>query len=120
MSTLYYNDLGTMDYLEALALEERFVELKKIGPCPDILLFVEHPHVYTIGRGGNESNVVAPQEVPVHRTSRGGDVTYHGPGQLVAYPIIDLRSKLRKDVHRYLSNLESAAIRTLQDFSLDG
>ncbi len=61
-----------------------------------------------------------PQEVPVIRTSRGGDVTYHGPGQLVVYPIIDLRSKLRKDVHRYVRNLELSAIRTLEDFGLAG
>jgi lipoate-protein ligase B len=59
-------------------------------------------------------------EVPVHRTSRGGDVTYHGPGQLVVYPLVDLRSKLRKDVHRYLRNLETTAIRTLRDFGLEG
>jgi lipoyl(octanoyl) transferase len=82
------------------------------------LLFVEHPHVYTLGRGGKESNVLAPQNIPVLRTSRGGDVTYHGPGQMVVYPIIDLRSKLRKDVHRYVRNLELAAIRTLEDFGL--
>jgi lipoyl(octanoyl) transferase len=81
---------------------------------------VEHSHVYTLGRGGKESNVLRPKEVPVYRTSRGGDVTYHGPGQLVAYPIVDLRSKLRKDVHRYMRNLEMTAIRTLEDFDLKG
>jgi lipoate-protein ligase B len=64
--------------------------------------------------------VLAPGEIPVIRTSRGGDVTYHGPGQLVVYPIIDLRSKLRKDVHRYVRSLELAAIQTLQDFALSG
>ena len=64
--------------------------------------------------------MLAPAEVPVICTSRGGDVTYHGPGQLVAYPIIDLRSKLRKDVHRYVRNLELSAIRTLKDFGLTG
>ena len=108
-----------MDYLAALALQERLVASKLREPSPDILLFVEHPHVYTLGRGGQESNVLAPKDVPVHRTSRGGDVTYHGPGQLVAYPIVDLRSKLRKDVHRYLRNLEMTAIRTLADFALE-
>ncbi|HEX9663415.1 MAG TPA: lipoyl(octanoyl) transferase LipB, partial [Candidatus Binatia bacterium] len=82
------------------------------------LLFVEHPHVYTLGRGGKAANVLAPKDVPVYRTSRGGDVTYHGPGQLVVYPIIDLRSKLRKDVHRYVRNLEQSAILTLADFGI--
>jgi lipoyl(octanoyl) transferase len=120
MAELLYKDLGRMEYLAALALQERLVELKQCESSPDILLFVEHPHVYTLGRGGNESNVLAPEEVPVYRTSRGGDVTYHGPGQLVVYPIIDLRSKLRKDVHRYLRNLEMTAIRTLEDFGLKG
>ena len=109
-----------MDYLAALGLQEQLVALKQRETSPDILLFVEHPHVYTLGRGGNESNVLAPKEVPVYRTSRGGDVTYHGPGQLVVYPIIDLRSKLRRDVHRYLRNLEMTAVRTLKDFGLEG
>jgi lipoyl(octanoyl) transferase len=109
-----------MDYCAALTIQERLVELKQRETSPDILLFVEHPHVYTLGRGGKESNVLAPDDVPVYRTSRGGDVTYHGPGQLVVYPIIDLRSKLRKDVHRYLRNLEMTAIRTLKDFGLEG
>jgi lipoate-protein ligase B len=115
---LYYKDLGRMDYIAALQLQERLVARKQREVSFDILLFVEHPHVYTLGRGGKESNVLAPQDVPVVRTSRGGDVTYHGPGQLVVYPIIDLRSKLRKDVHRYLRNLEISAIATLKDYSL--
>ena len=120
MAGLVYKDLGRLDYLAALALQERLVELKQREDSPDILLFVEHSHVYTLGRGGHVSNVLAPEDVPVYRTSRGGDVTYHGPGQLVAYPIVDLRSKLRKDVHRSLRNLEMSAIRTLEDFSLTG
>ncbi|MBI2352290.1 MAG: octanoyltransferase, partial [Deltaproteobacteria bacterium] len=98
MAELVYKDLGRLDYLAALALQQRLVEFKQRDASPDILLFVEHPHVYTLGRGGNASNVLAPEDVPVYRTSRGGDVTYHGPGQLVVYPIVDLRSKLRKDV----------------------
>ena len=117
---LLHRNLGRMEYLAALELQERLVESKQREASADILLFVEHPHVYTLGRGGKESNVLAPEEVPVIRTSRGGDVTYHGPGQLVAYPIIDLRSKLRKDVHRYVRNLELSAIRTLEDFGLAG
>jgi len=108
-----------MDYLAAVGLQEELLAIKQKAPSPDILLFVEHPHVYTLGRAGKEANVIAPREVPVYRTSRGGDVTYHGPGQLVAYPLIDLRSKQRRDVHRYLRNLEMTAIRTLSDFGLE-
>lgn len=117
---LLHRNLGRMEYLAALELQERLVESKRRGVSADILLFVEHSHVYTLGRGGKGSNVLAPKEVPVIRTSRGGDVTYHGPGQLVVYPIIDLRSKLRKDVHRYVRNLELSAIHTLKDFGLAG
>jgi len=117
---LFFKDLGCMDYLAALAVQEQLVRRKQVETFADILLFVEHPHVFTIGRGGDDANVLVPQEVPVYRTGRGGDVTYHGPGQLVVYPIVDLRSKLRKDVHRYVRNLEMTAIRTLKDFNLNG
>jgi lipoate-protein ligase B len=120
MAELFYKDLGRRDYLEALTLQERILERKQQEKSADVLLFVEHPHVYTLGRSGQDVNVLAAQEVPVIRTSRGGDVTYHGPGQMVVYPIIDLRSKLRKEVHRYLGNLEMGVIRTLNDFGLDG
>lgn len=115
---LYYKDLRRMSFLAALEVQERLLLRKQRESSADILLFVEHPHVYTLGRGGHAANLLAPQEIPVHRTSRGGDVTYHGPGQLVVYPIIDLRSKLRKDVHRYVRNLEQSAILTLADFGI--
>lgn len=118
MSTLWFKTFANLDYLAAVRLQERMVALKQQELLGDILLFVEHPHVYTLGRGGKEANVLAPREVPVQRTSRGGDVTYHGPGQLVVYPIIDLRSKLRKDVHRYVRNLEQSAMQTLADFGI--
>lgn len=118
MATLLVNNLGTMEFPAALEVQERLVALKQRELAEDILLFVEHPHVYTLGRGGDELNVLAAQDVPVHRTSRGGDVTYHGPGQLVVYPIVDLRSKLRKDVHRYVRNLEQTAMQTLADFGI--
>src|SRR5215207_6897074 len=114
MAQLFYQDVGVLDFAAALSRQERLLLLKQRECTADILLLVEHPHVYTLGRGGNESNVLAPKDVPVHRTSRGGDVTYHGPGQLVAYPIVDLRSKLRRDVHRYVKNLENTAIETLR------
>ena len=117
---LRYRNLGRMHYRAALEVQERLVESKQRESAADILLFVERPHVYTLGRGGDDSNILTPEEVPVIRTSRGGDVTYHGPGQLIVYPIIDLRSKLRKDVHRYVRNLELSAIRTLGDFGLAG
>jgi lipoate-protein ligase B len=120
MAMLIYKNLGELDYLKAVEIQEKLVEFKQRERSSDILLFVEHPHVYTLGRGGKESNVLRAEEVPVHRTSRGGDVTYHGPGQLVVYPLVDLRSKLRKDVHRHLRNLEAAARRTLRDFGLEG
>ena len=120
MAELLYYGLDLIDYVAALKFQEKLVEAKQQNASPDILLFVEHPHVYTIGRGGKDSNVIAAGDVPVYRTSRGGDVTYHGPGQLVVYPLIDLRSKLRKDVHRYLRNLEMTAIRTLESFGLEG
>ena len=116
--TLLYQDLGHMEFQAAVALQERLVVLRQQQLVGDTLLFVEHPHVYTLGRGGKAANVLAPKDVPVYRTSRGGDVTYHGPGQLVVYPIIDLRSKLRKDVHRYVRNLEQSAILTLAYFGI--
>jgi lipoate-protein ligase B len=118
MGALIYQDLGTLDYQAALSLQENLVEAKHREGFPDILLFVEHPHVITLGRGGKEANIVDAAEVPVIRSSRGGDVTYHGPGQMVVYPIIDLKSKLRKDVHRYLRYLEESAIRTLDTFGI--
>ena len=118
MSTLMVKSLASLEYLAALELQEHLVESKQREFGADILLLVEHPHVYTLGRGGKESNVIAPRDVPVYRTSRGGDVTYHGPGQLVVYPIIDLRSKLRKDVHRFVRNLELSAILTMADFGI--
>jgi lipoyl(octanoyl) transferase len=118
MTKLLYQDLGRMDYQAAMELQEKLVVLRQQELTGDTLLFIEHPHVYTLGRGGKADHVLAPQQVPVHRTSRGGDVTYHGPGQLVVYLIIDLRSKLRKDVHRYVRNLEQSAIHTLADFGI--
>ncbi len=119
MDTLRYRDLGEIDYSAATALQEKVLQEKQRGKLPDILFLLEHPHVFTIGRGGNEFNVLSPGEVPVYRTGRGGDVTYHGPGQLVVYPLLDLRSKLRKDVHRYLRQLEITVIETLKEFGLE-
>ncbi len=119
MDTLWYSDLREIDYLAAVSLQEKLLEKKQREKLPDILLLLEHPHVFTIGRSGKDLNLLSPGEVPVYRPGRGGDVTYHGPGQLVVYPLLDLRSKLRKDVHRYLRQLETTVIETLEEFGLD-
>jgi lipoyl(octanoyl) transferase len=91
----------------------------------DVLLLLEHPRVITLGRGASESNVIAPTDVlerrgvTIHEIERGGDVTYHGPGQLVGYPIIDL-TRHRQDLHWYLRQLEEVLIRTLSAFGIAG
>ena len=91
-------NLGRCDYATALRLQESLVELRQQGRVPNVLLFVEHPPVITLGRNAREANIVVPREwlagrgVEVHEINRGGDVTFHGPGQLVAYPVFDLRS----------------------------
>ena len=119
-------DLGRLDYEAALAVQERILEAKTRGAmgtrgaADDCLILVEHPHVITTGRREARTHILAPGGVPVHATSRGGDVTYHGPGQLVAYPIIDLKSKLRRAVHRYLDDLEQVIIDVLGSIGLEG
>lgn len=116
---LLFKDLGRLEYPSALSLQERLVEKKIRGELPaDLLLLLEHPPVFTIGRSGKEGHLLEPGKAPLHRVGRGGDITYHGPGQLVAYPIVDLKSKLRRDVHLYLHCLEKAVIRTLGIFGV--
>lgn len=95
--------LGRRDYAETLVLQETLRE-EVLGGASDVLVLVEHPPVITLGRGADERHVLAPI-APVVRVSRGGDVTYHGPGQLVGYPVFDLR-RHGADVHRYLRRLE--------------
>lgn len=106
--------LGTVPYAEALALQQALVEERKRGEIPDTMLLLQHPHVLTLGVRGDGGRMhiraaearLAELGVGVFETGRGGDVTYHGPGQLVAYPIIDLDPD-RRDVHKYVRDLEA-------------
>jgi len=118
--------LGTVDYREAWDLQEKLAIQRLSGEIPDTLLLLEHPPTLTLGRGANPANVVATAErlsrmgVAVVETNRGGDVTYHGPGQLVGYPILNLgQDPHRPDLHLYLRNLEEVLIRTLAAFRID-
>lgn len=105
-------DLGTVPYRAVWAEQLALVEARQRGEVPDTLLVVEHPHVFTLGRRRDaQANVLAPGDVEVIEIERGGDVTYHGPGQLVAYPIVRLDGAER-DLHAFLRHLEDAAIRT--------
>jgi len=113
-------DLGLVEYQAALALQSATVSARQNDAIPDTVILLEHPHVFTLGRGADERFVLAqrPQDVPIYRVSRGGEVTYHGPGQLVGYPILKLEGRDR-DVHRYLRNLEEALIRALADSGIE-
>jgi len=111
--TLEIARLGTVDYDSALALQDALVEARRDDLIGDTLLLLEHPHVFTLGRGADARHLLeARAGVPVFRVSRGGQVTYHGPGQLVGYPILKLQSGDR-DVHLYLRRLEQTMIDAL-------
>ncbi len=131
-------DWGLMHYHEAWAhqtrLFDQILEIKKSNrdkadgapqPTPNYVIFCEHPHVYTLGKSGKEENLLVPWEqlhtlgATYHRINRGGDITYHGPGQLVAYPVMDLENFFT-DIHRYMRTLEEAVIQTLRHFGVDG
>lgn len=110
--------LGGIEYTAAHALQLELLGARQRDEVPDTLLFAEHPHVFTLGRArAARANVLAPEEVPVVEIERGGDVTYHGPGQLVAYPILRL-GEGERDLHRFLRNLEEAVILTLARLGL--
>src|SRR5437764_4391887 len=123
--------LGTVDYATALRLQETLVSLRKQGGIPDVLLLLEHPPVITLGRNARAKNIVASAEVLAQRgvevfeCDRGGDVTFHGPCQLVAYPIFDLRGFPSESGNRktlgaieYVRQLEEVLIRTCADFGI--
>jgi lipoyl(octanoyl) transferase len=116
--------LGRVPYDEALELQTRLQRARIRGRVGDVMLVLEHPPVLTLGRSASEANILAGQEqleaagFTVHAIGRGGDVTYHGPGQVVGYPILDLRPD-RRDVRRYVADLEETMIRTAADYGLD-
>ena len=115
--------LGLVDYESALVIQKKTELAVKTGTQPDTLLLLEHPHTLTIGRRGDNSSILLDQEqlksrhVTLFETNRGGKVTYHGLGQVVGYPIINL-SPDREDVHRYVRDLEEVLIRTMSDFGI--
>ena len=117
--------LGLVDYESALTIQKKTELAVKSGIQPDTLLLLEHPHTLTIGRRGDNSSILLDQEqlrsrnVTLFETNRGGKVTYHGLGQVVGYPIINL-SPDREDVHRYVRDLEEVLIRTMSDFGIRG
>ena len=114
--------LGCVEYGRALDLQLSYLERRAGERIPDTLLLLTHPHVYTFGRAGNPANLLIPAEVlaregiSVERVGRGGDVTYHGPGQLVGYPIVLLA---RPDVHRFVRSIEAALIEALARFDVE-
>jgi lipoyl(octanoyl) transferase len=115
--------LGLISYTEAFALQQRIVQARKAGEIDDVLLLCEHPHVITLGRNGRRENLLASEQelrqrgVEFHATNRGGDITYHGPGQVVGYPILNL-TRMKTDVHWYVRTLEEIMIRASADFGI--
>jgi lipoyl(octanoyl) transferase len=110
-------DLGHRGYEEVWQLQLATVEARQREEVPDTLILVEHPHVITMGRAARKENLLAPEDTPVFAVERGGDVTYHGPGQLVGYPILRL-GEHERDLKRYLRGLEETIIRTAGDLAV--
>jgi lipoyl(octanoyl) transferase len=122
--TCWVVDAGFLAYQPAFELQQRLVAARKRGVVPDVLLFCEHPHVITLGRSGHQENLLASQHllrqmnVEFHLSDRGGDITYHGPGQIVGYPILDLAA-IRRDVAWYVRQLEEVMIRATGEFGVE-
>jgi len=112
-------DLGTREFGEVWKLQLEMVGARQRDEVPDTLLLVEHPHVITLGRGTKRENLQHPAETPVFEIERGGDVTYHGPGQLVGYPIFRLREHER-DLHLYMRRMEETIIRAIAELGIEG
>jgi lipoyl(octanoyl) transferase len=125
MRPLEVRHLGVISYSDGLALQAELVQQRRAGTIPDTLLLLQHPHVLTVGvkKAGRDHILATPERleslgVEVFDTGRGGDVTYHGPGQIVGYPIFDLNPD-RRDVHRYVRDLEEVMIRVCGVYGLD-
>jgi lipoyl(octanoyl) transferase len=123
MSECWVIELGLAPYADAYELQRRVVAARKAGSVPDVLLLCEHPHVITLGRNGRQEHLLASDRllrqmgVEFHPTDRGGDITYHGPGQIVGYPILNL-AEIRRDVAWYMRKLEEAMIRATGEFGI--
>lgn len=123
MNSLLIIDLGLISYTDAYALQQRLVAARKSGAIDDVLLLCEHPHVITLGRNANRANLLTSEKVlhqkgvELQATNRGGDITYHGPGQIVGYPILNL-GNIKRDVGWYVRTLEEAMIRASADFGV--
>jgi len=124
MNTLLVCDIGRTRYADAWKLQQQLFAARQAHRIPDILLLTEHEHVYTMGKTADKNHLLAndaelaERHIDTFNVDRGGDITYHGPGQLVGYPIIDLSSHY-KDTHRYLRDVEETLIRTLADLGID-
>src|SRR5690349_2307393 len=123
MRSCHVRELGRVAYGRALELQAELVARRKRGEAPDHLLLLEHAHVITLGRNGHMENLLANEDdlaragIAFHPTDRGGDITYHGPGQLVGYPILDLRD-WKRDVGAYVRAIEQVLIDTVGDFGI--
>jgi len=121
--TLTYCDLGFIDYKEAWDLQSEIHSKRVSGEAEDLLFLLEHPNTYTLGKTAHKENLISSEDylkqnkITVYNIDRGGDITYHGPGQIVGYPIIDLNN-WHKDTHRYLRALEEVIIKTCKDYNL--
>ena len=124
MRNCEYRYLSRIPYADALTLQQALHDARKRNEVPDTLLLLEHPHVITLGRAANRANMLADEQtraaknVELFETGRGGDVTYHGPGQLVGYPIISLAPDAQ-DVRRYVRDIQEVLVRTARDFGVE-
>lgn len=120
---LNYSDLGSVDYKEAWDLQKKIHSKRVLGEVEDFLFLLEHPNTYTLGKTAHKENLTGSvtylkeNHISVYDIDRGGDITYHGPGQIVGYPIIDLNN-WKKDTHKYLRALEEVIIKTCDEYKL--